>query len=563
MVGCFCALPSFAQINFTDRTDLMPAPNPYRTYQNIGVYDLNNDGKDDIVYGDSRKIYLAFQEQPNQAFSGRLVPTGMGLSSTFSWSLCGGDVNNDGYNDILWSDGSQVIVLQRNDTGYVKTLLPVSQFFAQGANFFDIDNDGNLDAFLCNDIGLSPFFKGDGLGNWTPDTFFNLATVPASDNSGNYAAIWTDINHDGLSDLYISHCRQGITNPASPLRINQVFLHNSDHTFTQDTLNTSHLRIGAQTWCTAWGDIDNDDDMDAAVMNYSENSNVMLNDGHGIFSDITATSGILDYPYFTQNASFHDFDNDGYVDLLVGGWSSDTHRHRMYHNNGNGTFTLDTVPFDSVVVYAYGVGDLNHDGFLDVYSCSEYGIDYDKLWMNNSNSNHWLALQLEGVKSNRNGVGATVRIYGPWGVQVREVRAGEGYGIQNTFNVHFGIGTATNIDSVVVHWPSGIVDQLKHVTSDQFVTVVEGEHTLTSGAVTVTVQPNPFSTGGTLHILPGDYELEHLSLNIFDARGRIVYTENSLQHRTVRISDALSHGMYFYEVRSEEKRLASGKFIKE
>ena len=111
---------------------------------------------------------------------------------------------------------------------------------------------------------------------------------------------------------------------------------------------------------------------------------------------------------------------------------------------------------------------MNDDGFLDVYAgyaqifTTPSSIE-DRLFLNDGNSNHHIRVLLEGVVSNINGIGARVEAYGIWGKQIREVRSGEGYGIHNSFTQHFGLGQATAIDSIVVRWPSGIIQNIDNI----------------------------------------------------------------------------------------------------
>ena len=166
--------------------------------------------------------------------------------------------------------------------------------FTQGCNFADIDNDGFLDVFICHDTGKPKVYMGNGTSNgWV----FNNTVMPLSQypilmdpdsNSGNYASIWTDINNDNLVDLMVTHCRQSISSNTDPRRIDQVFINNGNGTYTQDTTNWTGLRDGAQGWSTAWGDIDNDGDMDAFVLNYDVNSKLMINNGNGVFNNDSA-----------------------------------------------------------------------------------------------------------------------------------------------------------------------------------------------------------------------------------------------------------------------------------
>jgi len=124
------------------------------------------------------------------------------------------------------------------------------------------------------------------------------------------------------------------------------------------------------------------------------------------------------------------------------------------------------------------IGDLNSDGFLDIYAgyanlfTSPSTID-DQLFMNQGNSNNWIQIDLEGTVSNLNGIGARVELHGSWGIQIREVRSGEGYGVHNSFLQHFGIGSASQITKVVVNWPSGIVNEVLNPSTNQVLTIIE------------------------------------------------------------------------------------------
>ena len=97
----------------------------------------------------------------------------------------------------------------------------------------------------------------------------------------------------------------------------------------------------------------------------------------------------------------------------------------------------------------------------------------DDLFLNDGNSNNYISVELKGVQSNINGIGARIEAFGPWGRQIREIRSGEGYGIMNSFNAHFGLGSATRIDRIVVKWPSGITQEINNPGINQFLRVTE------------------------------------------------------------------------------------------
>jgi len=567
-------------IHFSDQTSLLPN-NTYSSGNSIGVCDMNGDKKDDIVRSDNSNMSICTWQS-----TGNFIENTHVYALSAPWGMCVGDVNNDGFNDVHWGEGASARLMVWNGSGYtgsnVTSLTGAGSIFVQGCNFFDINNDANLDMFICNDVAMSHIYMGNGANGWTYNNSneMPLATTPSSDNSGNYASIWSDINNDGYPDLFITHCRQGVNNSSDARRIDQIFINNGDGTYTQDVTNWTGLRDGAQGWSTSFGDIDNDGDMDAMVLNYGVNSTLMINDGTGVFTNAMATSGIPNTTnYFGENVTFHDFDNDGFLDMLVSG-----DEHYIMKGNGNGTFTALTNPFvyGTNMIRAHAVGDLNNDGFLDVYAsyCSLYnspsGTRHDRLYMNtevtNGNTNHYIIFDLEGGGvagySNKNGVGAIVKIYGPWGVQVREVRSGEGYGIQNSFAVHFGLGQNAGIDSVIVQWPSGIVDEMLELPGDAHYTIVEGAFPTATGNINhhafhMALGPNPMSEQLTVNLFNAEqYGLDNLTVEIVDITGKVVYSNSQLTSNTLVIDKSvLASGLYMVQVSNATERLSAQKLI--
>lgn len=481
---CLLALQVSAQVSFSNRNDLL-TNSDFHSGVAISVVDMNNDGLDDIVrLSDGNFVEIQYQQAGNAAFTSLSV---MGVQGDSQWSICVADVDNNGYNDILTGGRyDNIKILSANDTGTAYTLenCPGATIFAQASNMADINNDGFVDVFVCHDDGESRIWSNNGDGTFSEaDNWIDMATTPASDNSGNYGSIWTDFDNDGDLDLYIAKCRGGVSDPTDPRRINALFVNDGNNNYTE-AAEEYGLKIGAQSWTADFNDIDNDGDLDCFITNHDVGNMLFENDGTGHFTDISAESGISGSLFPIQGV-MRDFDNDGFIDIMIAGGD-----HEFYHNNGDKTFTIIDGLFDNNDMESYGIGDLNNDGYLDIYGgyaeiyTTPSDID-DVLWLNDGGDNNFISVKLAGNQSNRSGIGARVEIYGDWGIQVREIRSGESYGIQNSQNAHFGLGQSTGIDSLIIRWPSGIIDKFEAVDINQLITVNEDNCISPSAAITI------------------------------------------------------------------------------
>lgn len=465
----------FSQINFTNRNDLI-SDQPAHSGAPIGIIDLNGDKYDDIIrINQVNFMSVVYQFPDSTAYPVFDLPSNLGGGS---WSLCAADINNDGNSAILTGGAYTGISLFLPNSAtpgdYAVQQLDFSNaIFLQASNLADINNDGWLDYFGCHDDGPSRIWKNDANGNlfFSGNTLIDLNKFPTVEqNSGNYGSVWTDFDNDGDIDLYIAKCRQGVTGFSDPRRINQLWENDGQQNYSENAASFG-LAIGAQSWTGDFGDIDNDGDMDCLITNHDVPSQLFENTGKGLFVDITAQSG-LNISGLPIQSVMRDFDNDGFLDILVSGSST-----QLFMNNGDGTFTKNDAGI-SGNLHSFACGDLNKDGFVDFYG--GYGFGYntptnidDVLWINDGNDNHYLAVDLEGIISNRPAVGARLELWGPWGVMVREVRAGESYGIVHSLTSHFGLGDATEADRLVVRWPSGNISVIENLPVDTFLHVVE------------------------------------------------------------------------------------------
>ncbi len=474
---CFAQI-IFAQISFVEASERLANKN-VNSGAAIGVVDMNGDGLDDIIRLHST-TQLVIDEQ---TASGDFTSNVTGIVSPQSvWSICIGDVDRNGYNDIFLATANDFHRMAwADDTGssFIEENLSGPPILPQASNMADINNDGHLDLFVCNDNGINLPYVGDGKTlNYDP-SLINTETTQMSDNSGNYASMWIDYDNDHDQDLYIAKCRLGITDPMDPRRINQLFENDGNGNFTEVAMQRGLVPF-AQSWAIDFGDIDNDGDLDAFLVNHDKASILYENDGNGNFTDITNGAGFspaIDNHGLGIQVKMADFDNDTFLDILI---TSSQGGFRMFRNNGNKTFTPIFSAFQTLdAMQSFALGDLNNDGYLDVVGGFGEFFNtptdvFDKLFLNSSEGNNWLRANLVGTNSNVNGIGARIELHGAWGVMLREIRSGESYGITNSLSANFGIGGATSIDRMVIRWPSGFVQTINNPDINQVHTIIEG-----------------------------------------------------------------------------------------
>ncbi len=551
--------PSGFTFQVIENDVIVPTPNPisFNTVPfNAGngmttmcAVDMNKDHKDDIVSVTGTSIKINFQNS-NGTFTESIFPTTQ-ANHLPSWSIAAGDYNRDGYNDLLYGGNGGLTFMKSNGTGtgFIEDS-PGQYIFCQRTNFVDINNDGNLDAFSCHDVDPNVYYINTGAetNNWT---YYQSGTTPGAymlgitPSGGNYASLWTDYDNDGDLDMFISKC----SGPPSELHRND-----GNGVFTDISAIAGVNILPITSWSSAIFDYDNDGDMDILIGRNGTTGNKFLrnnldttNSEEEPFTNITIGSG-----WDTENTNnrdyiAYDFDNDGWIDVMGGG-------NKIMFNKGNGTFAPATFP--GITIGA--VADLNNDGFLDILS-QDWNEQATYIHYNSGNPNKWIKIALEGIASNSNGIGARVEIYGAWGKQIREIRSGEGFGFMSTLNAHFGIGTASAIDAVVIRWPSGTVDTILNPSSNQMLTVVEGS-TLGIGQVEsntlFSIYPIPASE--TLNIqFKNNSDIK--TAKIVDLNGRV--SEVRIENNAINVS-ALATGTYILSLKDNNGKLHTQKFIK-
>ncbi len=520
----FCAM-AFGQISFTG--------------QSIGtnrsdraVVDMNGDFLDDVVSVAMSSIQV-FYQLPDGSFEEEVIFTSP-ADNMPSWSLAAADYDGNGYTDLLYGGGNGVTIMRANNSGDGFQEISYPQYvFSQRSNFVDINNDGHLDAFVCHDVEPNVYYINDGEGNLT----YYQGGIGDYPSGGHYGSVWVDFDNDGDMDMFNAKCG------GEPARREDELHENDGFGNFTEIADAAGLLDPMQTWSSAWGDYDNDGDMDVFVGNSTDPfaHKLMTNNGDGTFTNISATSGVQNLEATGIENCTYDFNNDGFIDIASNG--------NIFLNNGDLTFSL----YNNVLPSNNGCfGDLNNDGFVDSFTGST-------LFINDANDNNYLTINTVGVESNRNGIGARITVTSDLGSQIREVRSGEGFRLMSTLNTHFGLGQDDEITSITVQWPSGIVDTLDNVSVNQTIVIVEGSTILNvndQDPLSIVLSPNPvrdvLTVSGTQVVAGAQYE-------IFDLQGKIV-AQGMLQNGSVNVGQ-LAQGAYVLRL-TQNGGARSQRFIK-
>ncbi|HKV29246.1 MAG TPA: CRTAC1 family protein [Candidatus Acidoferrales bacterium] len=489
-------------------------------YDQNGLLDLYlANGAETRLYKPAHPLRAAlYRNNGDGTFTDVTMKAGVGAEGLFGMGVAVGDYDNDGYPDLLVLGYGRCILYHNNGDGTFSDVtsragVQNSGRWASSAAWFDYDNDGRLDLVIANYIDWSPdrnFWCGDhgpGMRSYChpddydgepPTLYHNNGDGTFTDvskqsgvglKSGNGLGVVTfDYDNDGWQDIFI----------ANDSMANFLFHNNRDGTFREvgyfAGVAVSADGLPEAGMGTDAADATGNGRMDVIVTHLdSQLARLYQNMGKGTFEDATLRSG-LGYATFRMSgfgARFMDYDNDGASDIFManGHVLDNIQRYNanvryaepklMFRNMGHGAFknVSDELGRDLQlprVSRGAAIADFDNDGDLDILVNNNGG--WPQLLRNDGgNANHWLEILLIGTRSNRDGVGARVKVSAGNLVLYEQRKGGMSYQSAQDPRLHFGLGTHVGVDAAEIAWPSGAVTILTNVKSDQIIAVEEGK----------------------------------------------------------------------------------------
>jgi enediyne biosynthesis protein E4 len=557
----------------------------------VAMADYDNDGFIDIFVGgaspDPSVLYhnvngLRFEEVPIPLLS---PPNTTGGAS---W----GDYDNDGDPDLYFTYQKMAPNgLYKNNGGTFANVAVAMGVASTGfehnlsTGWVDFNNDGKLDLFITNHGQRNNLFINQGT------KFVDVAAqVGISDTKAfSTGFCWGDFDNDNDQDLYVVRTYETLKGKSYLYRNDNgqlVEVGVPYHVAGWDGSNTK--RLAGEDFGCAWADYDNDGFLDLYV-SCAQGWNKLYHNEKGMdFKNVAAELNCADgdtanqFADFSVSCAWGDYDNDGDLDIMVPGDDNINPKRsedRLYRNDGPAGFTEVAKLYgmaDTQTGYGCTWGDIDNDGDLDLYLAIAMtnelkgvsGGGFDKLYVNElGNRNNWIEMNLVGTASNKSAIGARIRCVTDTLSQIREINSGSGYISQNMLRAHFGFGQRTKIDSIIVRWPSGLLDTYTNVGVNQILTMTEGSTTAVVESKIGRVQdyrlyqnyPNPFNPNTTIaYRLAND---GNVKLFVYDITGRKVVSlvDNHLQAGEYSVvwngQDASGHslpsGIYFYTLQAD------------
>ena len=525
----------------------------------VSFADFDNDGWDDITYTSDNGDNIYFLKNNDGQFN---LVSFTGISNTSKTKqVIWVDYDNDGDKDLFVTalEGKNSFYINDGEMNFTDISSTIGIFqtdlFTYGASFGDIDNDGDLDLFISNRSPLDHnyLYRNDS------GTYVDITNSSGISLEGqlSFCSIFFDYDKDGLQDIYVSNDKEE--------NINRLYRNLGDGVF-QDVSDFSNAGIDISAMSTTLGDFNNDGWFDIYITNtpFSQISsiigNVLLkNNGDGTFTNIATETG-TSFDSLGWGSVFLDADNDGLLDLYVSSsldGSAQFLSSAFYHQQNDETFIIpQDIGFSSDLreSYSNAIGDINNDGKPEIVVVNDTENNF--LWQNNSsNLNNWLKVKLEGVISNRDGIGNTIEINIGGQSQYRYTLAGEGYLSQNSFYEFFGLANATEVDYVKVTWTAtGESEIINNIAANQAITIKEGSGVLSSvnnlKDTTFSIYPNP-SANGIFKISVANQEI--VSLQVFDISGRLITKKIDLKNNDQINLSQYQKGVYIARFSSETK----------
>lgn len=449
--------------------------------RSVNFVDYDNDGDPDLFVANGTKPGVPnflYRNEGNGSFA--KITDGILVTDAFpSVGTTWGDYDNDGDLDLFvtnWYGQPNNLYANNGDGSFTKITegTPVTDLgYSEAATWGDYDNDGDLDLFVTNSARdlRNALYANDGNGSFTRIMEGPLATDVLPSRSAHFV----DYDNDGDLDLFVTN-EYNQANHFYQNRLTEsghaTFAKQTTGPLVEDTLNSNSA---------SWGDYDNDGDLDVFIANAGadEANALYINNGNGTFE------AVMDSPVVTDGGSsfgsaWGDYDNDGDLDLFVTNAFRGTTTNFLYANNGDGTFERirdSPIATDSGWTYGATWADYDNDGDLDLFA-AKVDSAHNVLYRNDAtHGRHWLLVSLEGTTSNRSAIGATVHVRAGiqgrpiW--QMREVTAQSGYTGQN-LRLHFGLDDAVQVDTLAIRWPSGQQQVLTSVRANQRLFIREG-----------------------------------------------------------------------------------------